>query len=924
MRLLSTWRSGLVAMFVVFTLTACTRSPEDLYERAQEAAAAGDPNAAVVDLKNALQERPNYGPARRLLGEQYLRLGDAASAAKELQRALELGEPERVLRPLLMRAELDGGNAAGVLARMNKLNAADLDSTLWALRGEALLESKDLAAARDAFATALRLDPKNADAYLGLARLAWNAGDAAAAEKAFETALQIAPGNVRGQLSKGEFALTRRQFPAATQAFKAALESGRGYFKVRAKIGLARVYIFTGDKVNAQKTVDQILKQAPELPVGHYLAALLAHQKGEFARAEEQVAIVLARAPDHLPSIFLKGVISAAQEHWLQAEEDLSRVVALVPNDLQSRKMLANVHMRQGHVDKAIATLEEVQALGVDDAEFQSLLGSAYMRAGDTTKGMEAMERAAKLAPTKPEFRTQAALGHLALGDSAMATEQLRTAAAQSKDDLRSDLLLVMVLLRDRKFDEALVEAQRLIKENPRDPVRYNLAAAALLGKRDEARATQMLREALKIDPKNGPAKQNLALMAERRGDIDGAYRLYHEAFTDDKTNYRALTALVQLEVRRNRTPQALALLERVRAEQPRALEPRSLLIGLHSRTGSYAAALQVVTEALKIEPRNPLVRLAQGRALLALQRNDEAVTALDALARDTSYTGPEILHELSRARMATGNLPEARRVLDLALQQSARKHVPSLTMAAVVALQQKRNADARGLIEELRKALGDVPNVQELTGDLALAERRAAAAVAPYRAALQGAPSSALIGKLSAALAQSGKPAEAVTELQAWTTRYPRDIGARMQLADLYLNTGQLPQAQAAYEAVIQAMPGNAFALNNLAWIYLQRGDRRASAVAEKALKLMPENPEVIDTAAWMRFKSGTKQGVLAMLRKAAARSSNPEIRYHLAEVLASDGDKAGAKAELDRILAAGAPQFTSRPAAVALRARL
>ena len=91
MTLLARWRTAVLAVFVFLAMSACGRSPEELYERAQASAKNNDAAAAVLDLKNALEDRPDFGPARRLLGEQYLELGDAASAMKELERALTWG-----------------------------------------------------------------------------------------------------------------------------------------------------------------------------------------------------------------------------------------------------------------------------------------------------------------------------------------------------------------------------------------------------------------------------------------------------------------------------------------------------------------------------------------------------------------------------------------------------------------------------------------------------------------------------------------------------------------------------------------------------------------------------------------------------------------------------------------------------------------
>ncbi len=922
MTLLVRWRIAVLAVFVFLAVSACGRSPEELFERAQASAKNKDAAAAVLDLKNALEDRPDYGPARRLLGQQYLELGDTASAVKELERALNLGESEKEVLPLILRAELDGGGATKVLERLAKLNSDDLSAPLWSLRGEALIATGDFAAAEEAYQTALRMNTADADAHLGMARIAWEKNDSATADREFARAIQLAPTNTRYWLTRGDFALARRQFPVALQAFNTALKHGQGFDKVRAQLGLARTNVFKADFAAAQKHVDLLLKQAPEMPMVHYLAALVAQQKGNWKSAEEHLALVLARAPEHIPSIFLQGVVAAAQKKWVTAEQSLARVVAKVPGDLQSRKLLANVYLQEGQTAKAIATLEEGESLGSQDAQFLAMLGGAYMRSGQSEKGLAVMERAAAMAPNNPEFRTQVGLGHLALGESAAATAELRAAANLSADDMRSDVMLVMVLLRDRKFDEALAEAQRLIKENPKDPIRYNLAAAAWLGKSNDAEATRSLQRALQLDPKFGPAKLNLALLAQRRNDVDGAYKLYQEVWADDTTNYRALASIVQIDFQRNRGKEAVALLEKTRLEQPRALEPRKMLQSLYAQSRDFSRALVLAKEMLDIEPRSPNTRFVYAEMLLGAQRFGEAIGVLEPLARDVP-SSVDVHFQLGRAKFATGSRIDARRAIERALELNP-KHVPSLQMAVSIAIEDGRFDEAKKSLATLRAQPGDAVSLDVLDGDIAVAEQRWPAAIASYRKVLQSRQSTDVLGKLTTALSRSGQVAVARTELQAWIRRYPRDMAAQLWLGDAQLNLGQPAEAQATYEGVLKVAPNNPFALNNLAWLYLQRADRRALAMAEKALSLLPTNAEIMDTTAWIRFKTGRRDGIVEMLRKAADRSTNPEIRYHIAEVLASQGDRAGARRELDRILGPNSPPFQSKAAAVALRQRM
>ena len=64
----------------------------------------GRNNAAVIELKNALQKNGNNQQARWLLGEYYFSEGAYANAEKELKVAHELGQPDSDVLPLLAQA----------------------------------------------------------------------------------------------------------------------------------------------------------------------------------------------------------------------------------------------------------------------------------------------------------------------------------------------------------------------------------------------------------------------------------------------------------------------------------------------------------------------------------------------------------------------------------------------------------------------------------------------------------------------------------------------------------------------------------------------------------------------------------------------------------------------------------------------------
>ena len=64
----------------------------------------GEEQAAIIQLKNALQADPSHIDARLMLGGVYLRKGDAAAAVKELGRARDLGAARERWLPAYARA----------------------------------------------------------------------------------------------------------------------------------------------------------------------------------------------------------------------------------------------------------------------------------------------------------------------------------------------------------------------------------------------------------------------------------------------------------------------------------------------------------------------------------------------------------------------------------------------------------------------------------------------------------------------------------------------------------------------------------------------------------------------------------------------------------------------------------------------------
>jgi Tfp pilus assembly protein PilF len=99
----------------------------------------GDNKAAIIQLKNSLQQNPNDPEARYLLGTIYNKTGDLQSAEKELRKALSLGMSPAKVWPELGQTMLGLGQFQQLLDNTQTLSGNDASAEIFTLRGTAFL-----------------------------------------------------------------------------------------------------------------------------------------------------------------------------------------------------------------------------------------------------------------------------------------------------------------------------------------------------------------------------------------------------------------------------------------------------------------------------------------------------------------------------------------------------------------------------------------------------------------------------------------------------------------------------------------------------------------------------------------------------------------------------------------------------------------
>jgi cellulose synthase operon protein C len=882
-------------------LLACQRIKPvaDVLADARKAHHSGEDRAAVIHLKNLLQQEPSHAAARRMLGELHLRLGDPVSAEKELRRALALGQPRQELLPLLARAMLEQASYQGLL---DDLHAEPLTPAVLAWRGHALLGLGKAEDAGQLYTQALDKDGKLVEAHLGQARLALLRGEPAAAAESVQRALKADPHNNDTLRFQGDLLRIRGDLDGALLAYRTILEGDRK--NVQALAGIAAVQLLQGKPAQAREQLEAARKIQPASLVILYAQGLLDLAEGNNKAALESAQTVLRAAPDHLPSLLLAASVELESGAVSQARSHILRYRQAQPRELFALRLQAQCDLREGKAQDALALLEPALAEHPQDVDLLALGGEAAMRAGKHELATRWFGRASSLAPESGSLLAASGLSLLSQGQDARAVDALEQATQkEGAAASRAASLLVMSYLRSRNFSKAMAQVRRM-EASGDNPSVQNLKGGVLLASGDLPAARKAFSRSLELDPGHMPALDNLAELdlLEKKGQL--ARQRYVAALERQRNSLPLMMALAKLETRQGNVPAAISWLERAVAAAPDSTQPLQALAGLYLRNGQAGKALQQAQRLQAARPNEAASLDLLAQAASAAGQHAQALESLQKLARLRPLE-PDVQLRIARTALTLSQKP-------LALQ-AARKAVTldpvreeALVLASALLLDGRAFEEARKLARSVQQRQPSAGIGFKLEGDTLLEQGKAAEAVALYERAYRLQRNGPVLIALHRALLAADKAELADQRMRDWLGQHPSDQPTRLYYASHLLQQAQFGAAQREYEMILQRDPDNVLALNDLAWALLQTRDGDAMRPAERAYRLAPGNPAVADTLAWILAESGKPARALPLLKKALETAPTAtDIRLHYAHALFRSGDKRAARSQCEQLLA-------------------
>src|SRR6185437_11572810 len=281
--------------------------------------ASGQYRAAYIEAKKVLQREDKNGDAWLLLGQASLMLGNPKDALNELQNAQANGVPQArwavpMGRTLLVTQQYD--KLLKMLPSDNGFETATR-ARVDVLRGDAQRGLKQFDQAQHSYQAALKLQPKDPLALVGLAKVAVHTKDTAAAANYVQQALAAASENPQAWVARGDLAFDSQDFAAAATdyqkvlGFKNADWLPQEHFYTLARLANAQA---EQNQLDAALTnIESLEKMAPGQPYPHYLHAVVLYKQGHLDDAVSQLQQVLKAAPDNAQAQMLMGAVNYAQ-----------------------------------------------------------------------------------------------------------------------------------------------------------------------------------------------------------------------------------------------------------------------------------------------------------------------------------------------------------------------------------------------------------------------------------------------------------------------------------------------------------------------------------------------------------------------------------------------------------------------------------
>jgi tetratricopeptide (TPR) repeat protein len=548
--------------------------------------------------------------------------------------------------------------------------------------------------------------------------------------------------------------------------------------------------------------------------------------------------------------------LERGQKYLLQGNLDKAGIefrnaLQIRPKSAEALYLSGKLAEQRGNFRAAFGFYQAAFEETPDHVQARTSLARLYVLTGSPEKALELVEPWLAKHPDDPESLTARAAARFALKDIAAARTDAEHAVRVAPTNEHAIGLLAGIYRQSGDYPRAITLVSEAVRQLPASVDLRELLANLYAEAQEPEKAEAEFRELIKLRPLELAHRYQLAQFLFRTHNLDGAQRVLEDAVKARPDNDDAKLALVDFIVAQRSRVQGEKTLRDFIAREPNNDDLRLGLGALLQRTGAQKEALDTYADIVK--------------------RNGTGVKGL--IARD----------RIAAIQFAHGNYAATQAMVDEVIKVNAHDD-DAVTVRSALELQRH---DAAAAVADLRAVLHDYPESVAIRRALArayLANSEPALAEEVLRAGMDASTDPMLRVDLAQILTQAKRYEPAVALLEQTVQQSPNHVQARVQLARVYLASGNFAAARTAAQNVKALRPDLA-AGPYLAALALQ-GEHRNDEAAnefEQALKLQPNAMDALNGLVALELLRGHTDKAIALVQSAIAHDPKSAMRLNL-----------------------------------------
>lgn len=870
-------------IFITLALAACSpeKTADEYVGSAQQNIAEGNYNSAIIELKNAIQQQPDDGESRFLLGKIYLQIGDTFGAKKELLRSLKLNYDANLIVPLLIRTDLILGDRYSLLDNLELVNQLTSEVQIEAntIAGIGLTILGDTDNSVQLLKRVLANAPSD-DFYYQLAK-AWVAAKNEQVDEAISLTQKLMLDDSEFLDAKLVFAnlnMLANNYEQSLLEFSEYLDVFTNNYVVN--LSFISALIKADEYQRAGVEVNRLLKRFPASSLANEIKAELTLRESKYKEAAEYASIALTNQPGLFKANLIAGIGHYKSDNIEMSFHHLSAIEKQMDSNHFGSQLLAIVKLQLGYTQEAISTIDAIENINEKDFNLLANASLALFRNGDAAKAKEYIDKMDSIDIESAANLSKRGTFKLSLNDFT-GIEDLQQAIEVDPSYDKARLALLYNYLQKNEYEKAMTVANEWIQQFPQQDAGFLAKGLVWKKQNNLEQAKVAFAQALNINTESVGAMYNLALFDINEQNFESGFNHLTQLLAINENHLVSVDLLVSLASKFSDKQKVISFLATKSAITFKVAKAKAM-----ENIGQRSLAIKYLKELDNEAKDHPDYLAIYAKMSIRAKDYATAESLFNKLIIKTpnalpAYTG--LLYTLEAQQKYQQAYTAVKKV-----QQKFPLQKNLLLFEANYLIFSKSFDRAREVLTKV--------NAEDVEQDLYLdVNNLYYQSIGDYKAAKIYAmqlhhlnpdlTNSLMYAKLLQRLAENKL---AITIINSAINEFGSNLALENLLAELSVEE-QPEQSLAFYQNLALERPDNIIVLNNLAWSAIQAGKYQLGLdSAKKAVELAPEQPQVIDTLAVAHMKLGSYEQASALLVKALKSSpDNEDILLHYAETL-------------------------------------